>query len=44
MRSNSSSEPQQNNNLKIVITFGNFIGKDNSCYDINKKRTNFRFS
>src|ERR687895_3007198 len=37
MRSNSSSENHQNNNLKVVITFGNFIGKDNSFLDINKK-------
>ena len=34
MRSNGSSE---NNNLKVVIAYGNFIGKDNSFYDINKK-------
>ena len=26
------SEYHQNNNLKVVITFGNFIGKDNSFY------------
>jgi hypothetical protein len=32
MRSNSSSENYQNNNLKVVITFGNFIGKDNSFF------------
>jgi len=37
MRSNSSSEHHQNNNLKVVIAYGNFIGKDNSFYDINKK-------
>ena len=37
MRSNSSSEHYQNNNLKVVIAYGNFIGKDNSFYDINKK-------
>jgi integrase/recombinase XerD len=37
MRSNGSSEHHQNNNLKVVITFGNFIGNDNSFLDINKK-------
>ena len=37
MRSNGSSEHHQNNNLKVVITFGNFIGKDNSFFKINKK-------
>ena len=37
MESNSSSEHHQNNNLKVVITFGNFIGNDNSFLDINKK-------
>ena len=37
MRSNSSSEHHQNNNLKVVISYGNFIGKDNSFYDIIKK-------
>jgi hypothetical protein len=37
MRSNRSSEHHQNNNLKVIITFSNFIGKENSFYDINKK-------
>ena len=36
-KNNGSSEHHQNNNLKVVITFGNFIGKDNSFYDNNKK-------
>ena len=27
IRSNSSSEHNQNNNLKVVISLGNFIGK-----------------
>ena len=30
MRSNSSSEHHQNNNLKVVMAFSNFLGKDNS--------------
>ena len=37
MRKNGSSEHHQNNNLKVVITFDNFIGNDNSFLDINKK-------
>ena len=37
MRNNGSSEHHQNNNLKVVITFSNFIGNDNSFLDINKK-------
>jgi hypothetical protein len=37
MRSNGFSEHHQNNNLKVVIAFSNFLGKDNSFYDINKK-------
>ena len=41
MRSNGSSEHHLNNNLKVVIVFGNCIGKDNSFFDI-KKRINFR--
>ena len=43
MRSNGSSEHHQNNNLKVVITFGNFIGKDNSFLDINKKEQVLEF-
>ncbi len=37
MRNNGSSEHYQNNNLKVVIAFGNFIGKDNFFYNITKK-------
>ena len=37
MRTNGASEHHQNNNLKVVIAFGNFIGKDNSFSDITKK-------
>ncbi|HVP82783.1 MAG TPA: hypothetical protein VMS35_07065, partial [Nitrososphaeraceae archaeon] len=37
MRSNGSSEHHQNNNLKVVISFGNFIGKNKSFFEINKK-------
>jgi hypothetical protein len=37
MRNNGSSEHHQNNDLKVVIAFGNFIGNDNSFLDIDKK-------
>ena len=37
MRNNGSSEHHQNNNLKVVISFGNFIGKNKSFFEINKK-------
>jgi hypothetical protein len=43
MRNNGSSEHHQNNNLKVVITFGNFIGNDNSFLDINKKEQILEF-
>ena len=43
MRSNGSSEHHQNNNLKVVITFGNFIGKDNSFLDIDKREQILKF-
>ena len=44
MRSNGSSEHHQNNYLKVVIiTYGNFIGKDDSFYDINKKEQILEF-
>ena len=43
MRSNGSSEHHQNNNLKVVITFGNFIGKDKSFYNINKREQILEF-
>ena len=35
MRSNGSSEHHQNNNLKVIITFSNYIRP--SFYDINKR-------
>ena len=34
MRSNGSSEHQQNNKWKVLFAFGNFIGKDKSFYYI----------
>ena len=43
MRNNGSSEHHQNNNLKVVIAYGNFIGKDNSFFEINKKEQVLEF-
>jgi hypothetical protein len=43
MRSNGSSEHHQNSNLKVGIAFGNFICKNNSFYDINKKEQVLEF-
>ena len=40
IRSNSSSEHYQNNNLKVVISLGNFIGK--IIHFLKEKRTNCR--
>jgi len=37
-----SLEQYQNNNLKIVLIFSIFLGKDTSFYNI-KKGTNFSF-
>ena len=37
MRNNASWEHNHNNNLKVVIPFGNFIPKINSFYDLYKK-------
>jgi hypothetical protein len=42
-RNNGSSEHHQNNNLKVVITFGNFIGKDIEFLDINRKEQILEF-
>ena len=36
MRFNGASERHQNNNLKSVIAFANFLGGKNSFTDINK--------
>ena len=43
MRNNGSSDHHQNNNLKVVIIFGNFISKDISFYGINKKEQVLEF-
>lgn len=43
MRSNSSSEHHQNNNLKVAIAFANFLGKKISFYDIQRKEQVLEF-
>ena len=43
MRNNGSSEHHQNNNLKGVISFGDFIDKDKSFFDIYKKEQILEF-
>ena len=43
MRKSGSSEHHQNNNLKVVIAFANFLGKDSSFYDIKRKEQVFAF-
>jgi hypothetical protein len=35
MQSSGCSERNQNNNLKAIIAFANFIGSDTSFYDIH---------
>ena len=41
MRSKGSSEHHQNNNLKVIITFSNFIRS--SYYGINKREQILEF-
>lgn len=43
MRNNDSSEHHQNNNLKVIIAFGNFLGRDNSFYEIKRKEQILEF-
>lgn len=43
MRKNGSSEHHQNNNLKVVIAFANFLDKDSTFYDIKRKEQVFAF-
>ena len=37
MKRNGSSEHHQNNNLKVVIAFANYLGEESSFYDIKVK-------
>jgi integrase/recombinase XerD len=43
MQSGDSSERNQNNNLKAIIAFGNFIGPDTSFYDIRSREQILRY-
>ena len=43
MITNGASEHHQNNNLKVIIAFANFIGKGNSFYDEQKKEQILEF-
>ena len=37
MKSNGASERHQNNNLKALIAFANFLGTDTTFFDIQLK-------
>ncbi|MGD1837817.1 MAG: hypothetical protein ACPKPY_07140 [Nitrososphaeraceae archaeon] len=37
MQNNDSSEHHQNNNLKVIIPFAKFLGKDVSFFDVKNK-------
>lgn len=37
MKSNGTSERHQNNNLKAVIAFANFLGTDTTFFDVQLK-------
>jgi len=43
MKNNGSSEHHQNNNLKVVIAFANFLGKESSFYEIKSKAELLKF-
>ena len=43
MNKNGSSEHHQNNNLKVVIAFDNFLGKGTSFYEIKTKEQVLEF-
>ena len=43
MKKNSSSEHHQNNNLKAIISFANFLGKNVPFYDIKNKEEVIRY-
>lgn len=43
MQSGGCSERNQNNNLKAIIAFGNFIGPDTSFYDIHSRDQILRY-
>jgi integrase/recombinase XerD len=37
MKARGSSEPHQNNNLKVAIAFANFLGPDRTFFDVQQK-------
>jgi integrase/recombinase XerD len=37
MKARGSSEQHQNNNLKVVIAYANFLGSDTTFFDIHQK-------
>jgi hypothetical protein len=43
MRNNGSSEHHQNNNLKVIIAFGNFLGRDNPFMKSKEKNKSWNF-
>jgi len=43
MRKNGSSEHHQNNNLKVVLPFANYLGREISFYDIKTKEEILKF-
>lgn len=43
MKNNGSSEHHQNNNLKVIIAFGKFLGEGSSFYDIKRKEQVLEF-
>jgi integrase/recombinase XerD len=43
MQSSGCPERNQNNNLKAIIAFANFIGSDTSIYDIHSRDQILRY-
>jgi hypothetical protein len=44
MQSSGCSEKNQNNNLKAIIAFANFIGADVSFYDIHRNKMTYKIN
>jgi hypothetical protein len=43
MKSNGTSDSHQNNNLKLLIKFGQYLGSETEFYNINKKEQILHF-
>jgi integrase/recombinase XerD len=43
VQSGGCSERNQNNNLKAIIAFGNYVGPDTSFYDIHSRDQILRY-